>query len=297
VTVFRWIAAEKASHSVKMICRVLGVSRSGFHAWEHRPPSDRALQDAWLTEKIRAAHADSLGIYGERRVHAELREGHGIRVGRKRVQRLMAGAGLRGAGHRPRPRTTISVSGVAPAEDLVERDFNPDAPNLLWSSDITYIPTGEGWLYLAGALDCFSRRLVGWSMACHVRTELVVDALQMALARRRPGEGLVHHSDRGSQYTALTFGRGCRDAGIAVSMGSKGDCFDNAVIESFWATLKKEIGLTTGRKFATRAQARAAIFEYIETFYNPRRRHSTLAYRSPAVHEHLHAAGALTPVG
>jgi transposase InsO family protein len=296
VSVFRWIAAEKASHSIKTMCRVLGVSRSGFHAWEHRPPSDRALTDAWLIEKIREAHAESLGSYGERRIHVELREEHDIRIGRKRVQRLMAKEGLRGAGRRARRRTTISVPGVAPAEDLVNRDFNPQAPNLLWSADFTYIPTGEGWLYLAGVLDCFSRRLVGWSMACHMREELVTDALEMAVARRRPGEGLIHHSDRGSQYTAVTFGRGCRDAGIALSMGSKGDCFDNAVIEAFWASLKKEIGLTTGRKFATRAQARAVIFEYIETFYNPRRRHSTLAYRSPVEHERLHAAGALTPV-
>jgi putative transposase len=297
VTVFRWIAAEKANHTISTMCRVLGVSRSGYHAWEHRPPSDRALADVWLTEKIRVAHTLSLGTYGERRVHAELREEHAIRVGRKRVQRLMAAAGLQGAGRRSRPRTTISVPGVKAAEDLVDRNFNPTAPNLLWSSDFTYIPTREGWLYLAGALDCFSRRLVGWSMAEHMRTELVVDALQMAVARRRPGEGLVHHSDRGSQYTAIAFGRHCREAGIALSMGSKGDCFDNAVIESFWATLKKEIGLTTGRTFATRAEARAAIFEYIEGFYNPRRRHSTLAYRSPTEHERLHAAGILTPVG
>jgi putative transposase len=199
VTVFRWIAAEKANHTIATMCRVLGVSRSGYHAWEHRPPSDRALQDAWLTEKIRVAHKLSLGTYGERRMHAELREEHGVYVGRKRVQRLMAAAGLRGAGRPRRPRTTISVPGVKPAEDLVQRDFNPTAPNLLWSSDFTYIATAEGWLYLAGALDCFSRRLVGWSMAEHMRTELVVDALQMAVARRRPGEGLVHHSDRGSQ--------------------------------------------------------------------------------------------------
>lgn len=292
--VFRWIAAEKANHTISTMCRVLGVSRSGYHAWEHRPPSDRALQDAWLAEKIREAHAASLGTYGERRIHAELREEHGIRLGRKRVQRLMAADGLQGAGRRRAPRTTISVPGVAPAEDLVQRDFNPTAPNVLWSSDFTYIPTGEGWLYLAGALDCFSRRLVGWGMAEHMRTQLVVDALQMAVTQRQPGDGLVHHSDRGSQYTAIAFGRRCRDAGIALSMGSRGDCFDNAVIESFWATLKKEIGLTSGRRFATRAQARAAIFEYIEGFYNPRRRHSTLAYRSPVEHERLHATGALT---
>jgi len=297
VRVFRWIAAQKANHAVATMCRVLGVSRSGFHAWEHRAPSDRQLADAWLTEKIRTAHAESLGTYGERRVHAELREAHGIRVGRKRVQRLMAEAGIRGAGRRRRPRTTVSVPGVVPAEDLVDRDFNPDAPNVLWSSDFTYIRTGEGWLYLAGVLDCFSRRLVGWSMAGHMREELVTDALNMAVARRRPGDGLLHHSDRGSQYTAVTFGKRCRDAGITLSMGSKGDCYDNAVIESFWATVKKEIGLTTGRTFATRAEARAAVFEYIETFYNPRRRHSTLGYRSPMQHEQHHAARALTPVG
>lgn len=238
------------------MCRVLEVSRSGFHAWERRAPSDRALADAWLTKKIRTAHTESLGTYGERRIHAELREAHDIRVGRKRVQRLMADAGIRGAGRLRRPRTTVSVPGVVPAEDLVDRDFNPDAPNLLWSADFTYIRTGEGWLYLAGVLDCFSRRLVGWSMAGHMREELVTDALNMAVARRRPGDGLLHHSDRGSQYTAVTFGKRCRDAGITMSMGSKGDCYDNAVIESFWATVKKEIGLTTGRTFATRGGSR-----------------------------------------
>jgi len=204
VKVFGFIVARKAEHSVEAMCRVLGVSRSGFHAWECRAPSDRALGDAWLTEKIRQAHERSLGNYGERRVHAELREVHGVGIGRKRVQRLMAAAGLQGAGRRPRPRTTIRVEGVRPALDLVERDFSPGAPNELWCSDFTYIETGEGWLYLAGVLDCFSRRLVGWSMACHMRAELVVDALEMAVARRRPDSGLVHHSDQGSQYTGLS---------------------------------------------------------------------------------------------
>lgn len=209
----------------------------------------------------------------------------------------MADAGIRGAGRRRRPRTTVSVPGVVPAEDLVDRDFNPDAPNVLWSSDFMYIRTGEGWLYLAGVLDCFSRRLVGWSMAGHMREELVTDALN----RRSLVVGLVRGwcttPIAGSQYTAVTFGKRCRDAGITLSMGSKGDCYDNSVIESFWASLKKELGLTTGRTFATRAEARAAIFEYIETFYNPRRRHSTLGYRSPVQHEQHHAARALTPVG
>jgi len=295
VKVFGFIAAKRAEHSVKVMCRALGVSCSGFYAWERRAPSDRALGDAWLTEKIGQAHERSRATYGERRVHAELREVHGVRCSRKRVQRLMAAAGLQGAGRRPRPRTTIRVQGVRPALDLVERDFCPAAPNELWCSDFTYIETGEGWLYVAGALDCFSRRLVGWSMADHMRTELVVAALEMAVRRRRPASGLVHHSDQGSQYTALVFGRHATEAGIALSMGSKGDCFDNAVIESFWATLKKEIGLTTGRRFQTRAEARAAIFDYIEAFYNPVRRHSTLAYRSPAEHEARHAAGALAP--
>ena len=196
---FSFIAAEKANYPVAVMCRALGVNRTSFHGWERRPPSDRALTDAWLTEKIKQIHEASRGVYGAPRIHAELRMGHGIRVGRKRVERLMRAAGISGLAPRKRGRTTIRVAGVRVADDLVERRFRPPAPNLVWLADITYLRSWEGWLYLAAVQDAYSRAIVGWSMAEHVRAELVVDALQMALARRRPDPGLVHHSDQGSQ--------------------------------------------------------------------------------------------------
>lgn len=268
------------------MCRVLGVSRAGFYAWERRAPCDRALSDAWLLEKIRAIHKKSNGTYGSRRIHAELRLEHGIQVGKKRVERLMALHGLSGSPLRPRARTTVRVPGVRIAPDLVERDFNPTAPDRTWSADITEIPTWEGKLYLAHVQDLFSRRIVGWAMAGHMRKELVLEALQMAVERRRPAKGVIHHSDHGSQYTALLFTGRCEQAGIEVSMGSIGDCFDNAVCESFHASLKKE--LIHRRPWPTRAEARSAIFEYIEGWFNPRRRHSTLGYLSPADYEQAH---------
>jgi putative transposase len=199
VTVFRWIAAEKVNHPVKAMCRVLGVSRSGFYAWQARPPSERALADAWLTERIRAIHAANRGVYGAPRVHAELALAHQVRVGRKRVERLMRQAALSGLVARKRGRTTVRVPGVRVADDLVARDFRPAGPDLLWVADITYLRTWEGWLYLAAVQDAYSRRIVGWALADHMRSQLVVDALQMAIARRRPDPGLVHHSDQGSQ--------------------------------------------------------------------------------------------------
>jgi putative transposase len=189
VSVFRWIAAEKANHPVKAMCRVLGVSRSGFYAWQARPPSERALTDAWLIERIRAIHADNRGVYGAPRVHAELALAHGIRVGRKRVERLMAQAGLSGLVARKRGRTTVRVPGVRVADDLVDRNFCPAAPNVLWVADITYLRTWEGWLYLAAVQDAFSRRIVGWAMADHMRAELVVDALEMAIAAANLTQG------------------------------------------------------------------------------------------------------------
>jgi putative transposase len=224
--VFSFIAAEKATFPVAAMCRVLDVNRTSFHDWERRPPSDRALSDAWLTEKIKQIHKANRGVYGAPRIHAELRLEHEIRVGRKRVARLMKAAGIAGVKPRKRWRTTIRVPGVEPTTDLVERHFRPAGPNLLWVADITYLRTGEGWLYLAAVQDSYSRQIVGWSMATHMRTTLVVDALQMALARRRPGPGLIHHSDQGSQYVSLAFGRAARRAGIAVSMGSRGDAYD-----------------------------------------------------------------------
>jgi putative transposase len=292
VRIFRFIAATKAEHSIQIMCRVLEVSRSGFHAWARREPSARAVADAALSGRIAEIHADSLKTYGSPRVHAELRLEDGVRIGRKRVERLMRNAGLAGQLKRRRGKTTIAVQGVRTAPDLVERDFNPTEPNRLWAADITYIRTWEGWLYLASVMDCYSRRIVGWALADHLRAELVVDALEMAVARRRPDAGLVHHSDRGSQFTSLIFTRRCRSVGIDISMGSRGDCFDNAVLESFHASLKKD--LIHRRSWPTKAEARTAVFGYIESFYNRRRRHSTLGMLSPMEFENgtLRTAGA-----
>jgi putative transposase len=281
--VFSFIAAEKANYPVAVMCRVFGVNRTGFHNWERPAPSDRALEDAWLTERIKRIHDASRGVYGAPRIHAELRMEHNIRVARKRVARLMKAAGISGLRPRQRWRTTIRVPGVEPATHLVERDFRPAGPNVLWVADITYLRTGEGWLYLAAVQDAYSRQIVGWSMATHMRATLVVDALKMALARRRPGPGLIHHSDQGSQYVSLAFGRAARQAGIAVSMGSRGDAYDNAVAETFFATLKKE--LVNRRSWPSRLELQSALFEYIEAFYNRQRRHSTLGMVSPAEYE------------
>jgi putative transposase len=284
--IFRFIAAEKAEHSIKTMCRVLDVSRSGFHAWQNRTASARQVEDARLLERIRAIHADNRRVYGSPRVHAELRLGDGVRVGRKRVERLMRQAGITGLAVRKRGKTTIRVPGVRVCEDLVDREFLAAAPDRLWVADITYLRTWEGWLYLVAVQDVFSRRIVGWSMADHMRTELVSDALQMALARRRPAPGLIWHSDQGSQFVSLAFGQQARAAGIAQSMGSKGDCFDNAVAESFFATLKKE--LIHDRSWPSKAELRTEVFQYIEAFFNRRRRHSTLGMLSPAQFESHH---------
>jgi putative transposase len=280
VTVFGFIAAKKAEHSISIMCRVLGVSRSGFHAWRVREPSARALEDQRLTARIAEIHRQFRRVYGSPRIHAELVLADGERVGRKRVERLMRAAGISGLIRRRRGRTTIRVPGVRVCEDLVDRAFAADGPDRLWVADITYLRTWEGWLYLAAVQDVFSRRIVGWSMADHMRSELVLDALAMALDHRRPEPGLIHHSDQGSQYVSLAFGQTARAAGIAQSMGSRGDCFDNAVAESFFATLKKE--LVNRRPWPTKAELRSEIFDYIEIFYNRQRRHGTLGMTSPA---------------
>ena len=230
MSVFGFIEAEKANHPISLMCRMLGVSRSGFFAWRHRPPSDRQLTDAWLLARIREIHSENRGVYGAPRVHAELRLAHDIRIGRKRVERLMRQAGLSGLVPKRRGRTTIRVPGVRVADDLVNRRFRPSAPNVLWVADITYLRTWEGWLYLAAVQDAFSRRIVGWSMADHMRSDLVVDALNMAIARRAPEAGLIHHSDQGSQFVSLAFGQAAGKAGIARSMGSRGDCFDKELV-------------------------------------------------------------------
>jgi putative transposase len=217
--IFGFIAAKKAEHSIAMMCRVLGVSRSGFHAWQARKPSARALEDQRLTVRIAEIHQRFRSVYGSPRIHAELVLADGERLGRKRVERLMRAAGISGLIRRRRGRTTIRVPGVRVCEDLVDRAFAAEGPDRLWVADITYLRTWEGWLYLAAVQDVFSRRIVGWSMADHMRTELVLDALQMALEHRRPAPGLIHHSDQGSQYVSLAFGQTARAAGIAQSMG------------------------------------------------------------------------------
>ena len=295
MTVYRHISAERAhcAFPVSVMCELLGVSESGYWAWVKRPPSDRELGDAWLTERIRRVHDASGGRYGSPRVHAMLAR-EGIRVGEKRVARLMREAGLQGAHRRRRRRgCTVRVDGVEPFADKVKREFRPGAPNRVWAADIKQIKTGEGWLYLAAVQDLFSRRIVGWAMDANMRAPLVVDALRMAVTRRRPANGTVHHSDHGGQYVSLALGQAAHDAGIAQSMGAVGSCFDNAVAETFFATLTKEKLLHDAPKggWATRAQVRSAVFDYIEGFYNPTRLHSTLGMRSPAEYEADHAAG------
>ena len=280
--IFNFIDAEKASYPVAVLCRMLGVSKSGYYAWRGRPLSERRRQDALLTEKIREIHSRSHETYGYPRVHAELRS-LGIRCGRRRVARLMRAAGLRGCVRGKKRRTTRRDPRAAPAPDLLGRNFVAGGPNRIWLADITYIPTREGFLYLAFILDTHSRRIVGWSMAPHMRTELVVDALEMAVWRRRPVTGLVHHSDRGVQYTAISFGKRLKEAGIVPSMGRTGTALDNAMAESFIATLKTE--LVHRHYFPDREAARSAIFEYLEGFYNRRRLHSALGYKSPVRYE------------
>lgn len=265
-----------------MLCRVLGVSRSGYYAWRMRPPSARRQTDHALDEQIRAIHASSRATYGAPRIHAELRA-MGIRCGRKRIARLLQIAGLTGCHRRKGTTTTRRSTEHIPAEDRVQRNFRATAPDRLWVADITYIPTWMGFLYLAVILDVFSRRIVGWAMADHLRTELVVDALDMAIARRKPTVGVIHHSDHGSQYTSLTFGQRLHDAGVVASRGSRGDCYDNALMESFFATLECE--LLDGHAFPTHRLARTALFDFIEGFYNTERRHSALGYCSPMEYE------------
>jgi putative transposase len=268
------------------MCRLLKISRSGFYAWLDRPMCERQRVDLTLTGKIAAIHRRSRGAYGSPNIHAELADDHGIRVGRKRVARLMRTAGLKGASLRRYVVTTQADSQAEKAIDLVQRRFYATAPDRLWVADITYIPTWNGFLYLAMVLDVYSRKIVGWAMATHLRTELILEALQMAVTQRQPGRGVIFHSDRGCQYTSYAFGKRCREAGIMPSMGSVGDAYDNAMAESFFASLERE--LLSRRSFKTQAEARMAVFEWIEGWYNPHRRHSALGYRSPVNYERAH---------
>jgi putative transposase len=279
------VSENQAAYPIAAMCRLLGVSSSGYYAWAKRTPSRRAQADAVVLSHIRVAHAASHGTYGAPRVHAELRA-NGLRVGRKRVARLMASAGLIGVSRRRFVTTTVRGGGRQ-APDLVERKFAANQPDVLWVADITYVPTAAGFLYLAVVLDACSRRIVGWAMSTKLVTRLVLDALEMALAMRRP-KGVIHHSDQGSQYTSIEFGQRCRGAGVRPSMGSVGDAYDNAMCESFFATLECE--LLARQRFRDQAAARTAVFGFIEGFYNRRRRHSAIGYLSPVDYEHRLAA-------
>lgn len=274
---YRFIAAEKAHHSVVLLCRVLGVAKSAFYAWQRQKLSARALVDEQLIEQIKDIYDESRCTYGAPRVHAELRN-RGKRVGRKRVARLMRKAGLVGRTPRRFRRTTIPDPSTQ-VQDLVQRQFRPSEPNQLWVSDITYIRTWEGWLYLAVILDAFSRKIVGWALADHLRTELATAALQMAVTSRRPPPGLIHHSDRGSQYTSAEYSDLLDAHALRQSIGRPGTCWDNAVTESFFASLKKE--LIYPHVWPTRQSVRSAVFVFIEGWYNRVRLHSTLNYFSP----------------
>lgn len=278
---YEFVERWKADYRVTRLCRVLGVSPSGYWAWRRCTPSQRATANAELQERIVTIHTASRATYGAPRIHAELRA-QGVRCARKRVARLMRLAGVTGC-HRRRFVTTRRDPTRPSAPDLVRRSFAAPRPNQVWVADLTYVPTRQGFLFLAIVLDACSRRVVGWSMAAHLRAELVLSALDMALQHRRPPAGLIHHSDHGTQYTAAAFQDRCRTAGIRSSMGSIGDCYDNAMAESFFATLECE--LLSRSVFRTHAEARAALFDYLEIFYNRRRRHSALGYLSPDAFE------------
>jgi putative transposase len=280
------VNANQAEYPVALMCRLLKVSDSGFYAWKARGMSARARSDIRLTAQIEAIHRHSQGTYGAPRVHAQLHN-DGVQVGCKRVARLMRHTGLRGVSRRRFVITTQRDPAATPAVDLVERDFHAGAPDRLWVADITYVPTWVGFMYLAIVLDVFSRRIVGWAMANHLRTELVLAAIEQAVAQRCPRE-VIHHSDHGTQYTSIAFGKRCDELRIRPSMGSIGDCFDNAMAESFFASLECE--LLDRHHFKTHAEAKTAVFEYIEGFYNPHRLHSSLGYLSPVNFERRHGA-------
>jgi len=283
------VIAERCSElPVAWCCRQMKVSTSGFYEGKSRPVSARERSNIALTETIREIHGASRGTYGAPRVHAELRLGMHTVVNRKRVERLMREAGLQGIFRRRNRGCTTRDQTATPSDDLVNRDFNVDGPDRLWVMDATEHPTGEGKAYLAVVLDAFSRRVIGWSIADHIRAELMVDALQMALWRRRPDGPTIAHSDHGSQYTSWAFGRRLRASGLLGSMGSIGDAYDNAMAESFFGTLQLE--LLDRRQWATRDELAAAIFEWIEAFYNRTRRHSSIEMLIPIDYERLHTA-------
>jgi putative transposase len=280
---FEFIRAEKANYPVAVLCRVLGVARSGLYASAARPESKRAREDRALLVRIRDAHVIAgRRTYGSPRVYRELRA-LGFRVGRNRIARLMQLDGLQARYRRKFVATTVVDPGLPVAPNVLNRQFSPTAPNQAWAADITYIRTLQGWLYLAVVIDLYSRRIVGWATSSRMHRDIVLRALAMAVERRAPGPGLVHHSDRGSQYASWDFQRAMKDMGIVCSMSRKGNCWDNAVVESFFATLKTE--MVHRAAFFDRESAHSALFDYIETFYNAERRHSSLGYVSPSEHE------------
>ena len=281
---FALIDEEKSHHKISRMCRVLGVTAAGYHAWKTRPRSARAREDECLKERIVFHHEASRGTYGAPRLFDDLAD-EGIHVSRKRIARLMRELGIAGVsgreGKRRRRKSTVPETDAV--ADLVRRDFTADEPNQVWFADITYVPTWEGWLFLAVVMDACTKRIVGWSMRDDLRSDIVVDALGMGTTMRKPAAGLVHHPDRGAQYRSLAFGKSLRDSGILASMGETGVPHDNAVTESVMATIKKEC--VHRHTFKTRDQARFEVFGYIEGFYNPYRRHSSLGNLSPAEFE------------
>ena len=292
MTRFAFVDREKAFYDVTVLCRLMKVSRSGFYAWLSRPQSKRAVADEVLTEQIRAAFDANRKVYGSPRIFTEL-AADGVHVGRKRIARLMRQADIIGCHRRKRSFSITSQNPKADvAPDLVDRQFSATAPNQLWVADVTYVPTVQGWLYLACVTDVFSRMVLGWSMASHRKTDLVVDAVTMAVARRGGHvPGVIHHSDRGGEYTSHALERELRRHGALASMGSVADCFDNAMAESLFATLECELfDQQPGGRFESRRDAKLAVFDYLEAFYNPRRRHSALGQISPAQFEARHTA-------
>lgn len=284
---FRFVDDHRA-YGVKRLCAIVGCSRSGFYDWARRPPSARTIRDRQLAALIGQVHERSRRTYGAPRIHAELRR-LGRRCGRKRVARLMRAAGL--VGVHARRRFRAGRPDTAPAPDLVNRDFRPARPDQVWAADISQFWTAEGWLHLAGVIDLHARRVVGWAMGPSPSADLVIDALLMAFARRRPDRRVVHHSDRGAAYTSLALSQRLVDLGLAQSFGSTGDCFDNAAVEAFFATLKRELAWIHGRRsWPSRSLLRSALFDYIEGFYNPTRIQQRLGYRSPADYERIGAA-------
>lgn len=280
---FAFIRDHQAEFPVGVLCEVLGVSRSGYYAWRDRPPSPTAVRRERLVEQIRQAHEEARSVYGSPRVHRELKA-RGIACCENTVAKLMRARGIRSkAVRRFVARTTESRHDRPVAENILAREFYPDRPDTAWAADITYIPTAQGWLYLAAVIDLCSRKGIGWAAADHLRAELPVEALRMALTHRRPAGALLHHSDRGVQYASDAYQSLLAEHGIEPSMSRVGNCWDNAVVESFFSTLKRE--LVHHESYASHAEARRSLFEYIEVFYNRRRRHSTLGYRSPAEFE------------